>query len=171
MTHAPTPPTDPQADPQADLRAALDAAYPAIEEAVADFLVRREGVQVATDRLRGAVAALRRHIYLEEEHLFPPLRAGGMAGPVHAMSVDHRELWETLDRIEAALATPEAVEAQRTACRILLAQLDRHTSKEDPIVFGHAADVLSVEQQTMLRELAETVVVPAGWVCPDPSET
>jgi hypothetical protein len=78
------------------------------------------------------MTALRRHIYLEEEFVFPPLRASGMFAPVLVMLAEHRELWRTMAELESGLdegSTPTELVA---LARTLLAQLERHNSKEEP---------------------------------------
>ena len=47
--------------------------------------------------------ALRRHIYLEEAFLVPPLRAAGAAMPVPVMLREHGELWRTVDSLSALI--------------------------------------------------------------------
>jgi regulator of cell morphogenesis and NO signaling len=58
----------------------------------------------ATESLCRAVAALRRHIYVEEERVFPALREQGLFAPVLVMLREHGQLWDALDRIEGLLA-------------------------------------------------------------------
>ena len=147
----------------------LDAGCRSIEQTIDDYLSARGGPAAAAQRLQEAVTSLRRHIFAQEELLLPLLRGTTLDGPAHAMSVDHLQLWDTLDRVEAGLAAPTDPEVRRTAARILQAELDRHTTKERPIIFDHVEDVLSPEQQREVAERIETVEMPPGWVCPDPS--
>ncbi len=151
------------------LALALDAGCRSIEQTIDDYLSARGGPATAAQRLQEAVRELRRHIFAQEELVLPLLRGTTLDGPAHAMSVDHVQLWDTLDRVEAALAPPTDPEVRSTAARILQAELDRHTTKERPIIFGHVEDVLSSEQQQGLAQRIETVEMPPGWVCPDPS--
>ena len=44
-----------------------------------------------------AMESLRRHIFLEEQLLFPPLREAGMIAPVLVMLREHGEIWQSLD--------------------------------------------------------------------------
>ena len=46
--------------------------------------------------LAGAIAALRRHIYLEEEFLFPPLKTAGLMIQIFAMLRQHGDLWKAM---------------------------------------------------------------------------
>lgn len=161
MTHDPLPPVR--------LSVVLEAGCRTIEQHIDDYLARRGGPTVAARRLGEAVAALREHIYVQEELVFPPLREAGMEGPVHAMSLDHYQLWETLDRLDADLATPGTPDV-RTAARILQAELDRHTSTERPVILAHVEDTLTERQQATLLNQLSHAHTPPGWTCADPSE-
>ena len=57
-----------------------------------------------TGPLLRAMNGLRRHIYLEEEFLFPPLRAGGLMVQLFVMVREHGELWKTMEALDASLA-------------------------------------------------------------------
>ena len=153
----------------ASLRRALEEDRPLIEQGISDFLIQRGGLVAASDALRASMAALRRHIYLEQELLFPLLEDRGMHGPIFAMSVEHADLWRTLDRMEEQLDDAGPWPAKQQTCQILLAEFERHTSKEDPIVFGHTEDVLASEEQEALRDFIQSAMLPPGWVCREPS--
>lgn len=58
------------------LRAALEREHHEIDAGIEKFLED----PAPTQSLATAFTALRRHIYLEEEYLFPPLRAEGLMG-------------------------------------------------------------------------------------------
>lgn len=73
----------------------MDAGIEAFLEGLAQNEIRDQ------ERPR-SVGALRRHIYLEEEFLFPPLRASGLIPLVLVMLHEHGEIWGTLDAVEAA---------------------------------------------------------------------
>jgi iron-sulfur cluster repair protein YtfE (RIC family) len=112
------------------------------------------------------MTALRRHIYLEEEFVFPPLRASGMFAPVLVMLAEHRELWRTMAELESGLdegSTPTELVA---LARTLLAQLERHNSKEEPIVYPQADVVLDADARERLLDFLDNGAVPAGWACP-----
>jgi hypothetical protein len=51
------------------------------------------------------------------------------------------------------------------ACRGLLEQLDRHNSKEEPILYPQADTALSAPANAGLRAFLECGRMPAGWVC------
>ena len=109
--------------------------------------------------LRDALTALRRHIYLEEEYLFPPLRDGGLLAPIFVMLREHGELWDAMARIDALLADGQDA---RNACTDLLERLAAHNAKEEPIVYP---EVDKISQADAVLDLLGTAVMPADWVC------
>jgi iron-sulfur cluster repair protein YtfE (RIC family) len=156
------------AEPAADqgLRAALEREHHEIDDGIEDFVSGRSGAAGSATRLRTAMTALRRHIYLEEEFVFPPLRASGMFAPVLVMLAEHRELWRTMAELESGLdegSTPTELVA---LARTLLAQLERHNSKEEPIVYPQADVVLDADARERLLDFLDNGAVPAGWACP-----
>lgn len=130
-------------------------------EAFVDGLARGE---LPTAELGRAVDALRRHIYLEEAFLFPPLRAAGLLAPVLVMLREHGEIWRILDAIESLdpAAAPDGV---RDRCRELLDLLAAHNAKEEPIVYPRGDAELDDEQTAELRTFIESGRMPDGWVC------
>ena len=116
------------------------------------------------ESLTRAATALRRHIYLEEEFLFPALRAE-LAVPTIVMVREHGELWRTLDRLESELAAGGGDASVRELCRVLLALLDAHNAKEEPIFYTRADGGLTAAANAGLRAFLESGELPAGWVC------
>jgi len=114
--------------------------------------------------LRAALAGLRRHIYLEEQFLFPPLKAAGLMGPIFVMLREHGELWRSMDAVEALLAAAADTAAVRDACTGLLALLDAHNSKEEPIIYTQADQLLDGAASTELLDFLEGGTTPDGWV-------
>jgi iron-sulfur cluster repair protein YtfE (RIC family) len=139
---------------------ALEHEHREVDQAIEYFI--SHGVAGAA-RLRAALAALRRHIYLEEESLFPMLQDPAIRMPLFVMASEHRELWRTMDALEAALADGLSLEDLGALGRTLLAQLDRHNSKEEPIIYAQAQAVLTEDESASLAELIETAQLPAGW--------
>lgn len=115
--------------------------------------------------LRAALEALRRHIYLEEVLLFPPLRVGGLMMPIMVMIREHGEMWRLIDELTAGLADGADPAALQPACRELLALLERHNSKEEPVIYPHADADMPPQAATKLLKFIETGATPAGWVC------
>jgi hemerythrin-like domain-containing protein len=117
------------------------------------------------ESLHQAMSALRRHIYLEEEFLFPPLREAGMLGPVMVMLREHGELWHGLDALSRMLGEAQSSDRASSACRAMLAQLAAHNAKEEPIVYPQAEQVLSPDATAELQEFIRSGELPPGWVC------
>jgi hemerythrin-like domain-containing protein len=147
------------------LRAVLEGEHHDIDDGLADLLTARGGVTHATGRARVAIAALRRHIYLEEELLFPPLRAAGMLAPVLVMLSEHRELWRTMDELEQRLDGGDPPVDLVDLTNTLLAQLDRHNTKEEPILYGQIDGVLSEDVQEDVFAFLVDGRLPDGWRC------
>ncbi|MBB5632092.1 hemerythrin-like domain-containing protein [Cryobacterium mesophilum] len=112
-----------------------------------------------------ATNGLRRHIYLEEEFLFPPLKANGLVMPIFVMLREHGELWDAMDALGALLASGADAATVQNACRELLAQLDSHNSKEEPIIYPQADAVLDPDAAARLHEFLDEGRMPEGWRC------
>ena len=111
-----------------------------------------------------AITVLRRHIYLEEEFLFPPLRDAGLMGPVMVMVHEHGQIWPALDLLEQQLRAGSNDRA-RSVCQALLSQLAAHNMKEERILYAQVEDLLAETELAALTELLTTVHAPAGWAC------
>lgn len=115
--------------------------------------------------LKRAVEELRRHIYVEEELLFPPLRQAGMTGPILVMLREHAQMWPILDALEQGLADGVSDDVPRTACRQLYILLQHHNPKEEQILYPQVDRVLGHSASIVVRELLDTGRVPADWTC------
>jgi hemerythrin-like domain-containing protein len=116
------------------------------------------------ESLTRAATALRRHIYLEEEFLFPALRSE-LAVPTIVMVREHGELWRTLDRLEAELAAGGDDASVRDLCGALLARLAAHNATEEPISHPRPAAGRPAAAHAGLRAFLGSGELPAGWVC------
>lgn len=65
--------------------------------------------------------------------------------------------------MDASLAQGDASVA--STCDRLLAQLERHNSKEEPILYPQADAVLSAPASAELRDFIASGRMPDGWVC------
>lgn len=145
------------------LAAALEDEHHRIDAGIQAYL---DDPGTGTDALLGAVTLLRRHIYLEEQFLFPPVRDAGLTMPVFVMVREHVEIWRLLDEIEAlAAGTTAPAGAGRTAaaCGELLALLESHNAKEEPVIYPHADTDLAPAAHAHLLELLENGTLPTGW--------
>lgn len=120
------------------LSAALEREHGEIDREIATFIRELGRGSAQADVLTAALETLRRHIYLEETFLFPPIREAGMVMPIFVMMREHGQLWQTMDTLTLLLAEGDDGRRLEQACRELLEQLHRHNSKEEPIIYPHA---------------------------------
>jgi regulator of cell morphogenesis and NO signaling len=147
------------------LAAALEREHREIDDGIERFLAGLEPGDGSTEPLTRAMHALRRHIFLEEEFLFPPLRDAGLFAPIFVMLREHGEIWETLDELDAALRDDPAGAATSLRCRGLLAQLEAHNFKEEPVIYPQADIALAPDVADGLRAFLQAGRLPEGWVC------
>lgn len=116
--------------------------------------------------LAAAARGLRRHIMVEEELHFPPLRAGGLIGPIFVMLREHGEIWDGLDRLDALVAAGAAPADLQEVWRALEQALAAHNLKEERILYPSGDSILTPEEsEAILAAIASERDVPAGWVC------
>jgi len=148
------------------LAAALEREHRDIDGGIEEYTAALEAERDDPAPLLRSMSGLRRHIYLEETFLFPPLKeAGTLTMPLMVMVREHGGLWDAMDAIEKQLADAVDAETRLAACRDLLALLDRHNSKEEPIIYAKADDILSAEATGELATFLADGVMPEGWVC------
>jgi iron-sulfur cluster repair protein YtfE (RIC family) len=146
------------------LAAALEREHREIDEGIDAFVAGSPSDESGRQRLRQAISALRRHIYLEEEFLFPPLREAGLIAPIFVMLREHGQMWNTLDALEGELETGTPAVVARL-CRQLMVQLQHHNPKEERVLYPQADHVLGAPASAELREFLDHGELPAGWVC------
>jgi hemerythrin-like domain-containing protein len=147
---------------------ALTREHRDIDGGIEAFVADLDRDAVTPEPLLTAFEALRRHIYLEEEFLFPPIRQAGLLMPVMVMIREHGALWQLMDALTELLADndPGDVDDELlSTCRALLDQLDQHNSKEEPIIYPHADADLDEQAAAHLVDFLESGSTPAGWVC------
>lgn len=123
-----------------------------------------KGVDDPAPLLR-AMQALRRHIYLEEEFVFPPLRDTGLMMAIFVMLREHGEIWDQMAALDELLASDADPSQLTEACRTLLSNLDSHNDKEEPVIYPQLDAQLSEEATAQLHEFIETGSMPNGWRC------
>lgn len=136
---------------------ALEREHAEIDEWLATFAANPDGP--AREDLARAAHLLRRHIYIEEEFMFPPLLAAGMVPPVLVMQREHGEIWGLLDTLEQD--SPDEPETTRE----LLAVLATHNAKEEPIIYPQAEVVLDDVAKHQILQFVADGSMPEGWVC------
>jgi len=143
------------------LAAALEREHHEIDAGIAAFTAAPGDRQ----SLARAIRALRRHIYLEEEFLFPRLREAepGLAAPIFVMLREHAQIWATLDSLERELETGTVTGPG--LCRQLTVRLLHHNLKEEKILYPRADDALPPAGAGQLRALLSSGELPDGWVC------
>lgn len=147
------------------LAAALEREHHEIDAGIAVFTSGLAAGMRDSEPLTRAMDGLRRHIYLEEKFVFPPLRAAGLMAPILVMLREHGEIWQTLDRLEAEMRDDVASDDVQHICSELATQLDRHNSKEESIVYPQADTALAPEVKDALSRFMDAGELPAGWVC------
>ncbi len=148
------------------LAAALEREHREIDAGIEAFTAEPRPSEDRDPRpLKEAMRALRRHIYLEEEFVFPPLREAGLVAPVLVMLREHGQMWTVLDSLERELGDGAADDVVLSLCRRLTIQLQHHNPKEEKILYPQADDVLSAPVTERLRAFLDSGELPEGWVC------
>jgi iron-sulfur cluster repair protein YtfE (RIC family) len=151
--------------PADTLDAALEHEHREIDASLEQFSEGLNHGEWRTGPLSAGALALRRHIYLEEEFLFPALRAAGFMAPVFVMLREHGQIWTRLDDIERAAVEAADPGAAQQTYRELAALLEAHNVKEEQILYPQADSVLEPAAHQRLSEFLERGQLPDGWVC------
>ncbi|HUY26538.1 MAG TPA: hemerythrin domain-containing protein [Candidatus Binataceae bacterium] len=126
--------------------------------------LKREDFAAAHTRAAEFIAALRRHIAMEEQILFPAIdEKTGMhgSGPTYAMRMEHREIERMLERLAPLLTVQErwtgiqAVEGQPIDPYALL---HSHDMKEEMVLYPMADQILGADATRKLVERMRTEV-------------
>lgn len=136
-----------------------------IDDAIAAFIEKLDCGSVRHELLTDTLEALRRHIYLEEVFLFPPLREAGMVMPIFVMMREHGQLWHTMGTLADLLADGNDSQRLRDTCTQLLDQLHQHNSKEEPVIYPNADTDLPPQTTAELTRFIQAGRTPEGWVC------
>ena len=93
------------------------------------------------------------HFKMEEEVLFPTLKsAGGPAGPVHVMLMEHAQIKELLKQMAEAVAQKNA-SSYGGLSETLLIVMQQHNHKEENILYGMADDILADQREALLGRM------------------
>ncbi len=109
------------------------------------------------DDARAAFKAFRddmaRHFRMEEEILFPALAdAGGPAGPVQVMLMEHEQIRELLRQMDEAAERQDGQEYSGLS-ETLLMVMQQHNYKEENILYPIADHILAKDRGTLLDRL------------------
>lgn len=149
----------------ATLGQALETEHRQIDGGIEAFIAALEtGTGADPAPLVAALSGLRRHIYLEEEFLFPPLKAAGLMGPIFVMLREHGMLWRQMDELESSISGAAGASVLRQPCMDLLSLLSDHNSKEEPIIYTQADEILGAAASAQLLEFLDRGTTPEGWV-------
>ena len=151
--------------PTETLQSALEREHHAIDRGVEAFIAGAGSEDSTTAPLVEAMEALQRHIYLEEEFLFPPLRRAGLTMPIFVMLREHGELWQTMDTLTALIDEKADSQRLRDASSGFLSQLAEHNGKEEPIIYPQADTALTPRVTADLAEFIASGQTPKGWRC------
>ena len=151
--------------PNVFLSVVLEREHHEIDSGVAAFVEKLDGGCLQPELLSAALDALRRHIYLEETILFPPIREAGLIMPIAVMMREHGHLWHSMDALVGLLGDPADPESLRETCHRLMGQLEQHNSIEEPIIYPHADSDLPAQVRAELIRFIEVGRIPDGWVC------
>lgn len=146
---------------------AFTAEHHQIDAGIDEYLASTEPLPGRAAPLLRAIEALRRHIYLEEEFVFPRLPVATLTMPLMVMHREHGAIWRHMDELSERLndsATPAELDR---VCNELLSLLDAHNLKEEPIIYPHMDASLDEQERARVRELLSGGELPAGWVCRD----
>ncbi|MCK9486011.1 MAG: hemerythrin domain-containing protein [Dehalococcoidia bacterium] len=144
---------------------ALEREHREIDAGLAEFTAALDGGEWRTQPLLDAAAALRRHIYIEEEMLFPALRAAGLWGPVAVMLREHGEIWSALDELEEVAGEQVSDDNARQVYRRLAALLEIHNDKEEAILYPQSDTVVDEATRSRIEHYLEHSTLPPGWTC------
>ena len=151
--------------PSMTLSAELIREHHKIDDAIKEFIEKLDRGNAQRELLTDTLESLRRHIYLEEVFLFPPLREAGIVMPIFVMMREHGQLWHIMGALTDLLADGNDGQRLRDTCTQLLDQLHQHNSKEEPVIYPSADTDLPPQTSAELTRFIETGHMPDGWVC------
>jgi len=99
--------------------------------------------------------AMRRHLAMEEDILFPAFDAkSGMAGggPTAVMRMEHQQMRGMLDQIGAAMAGGDCEEAMDLGDTLLML-IQQHNVKEEGMLYPMAENLLAAEWAELAGQL------------------
>lgn len=94
-----------------------------------------------------------RHFRMEEEILFPALQAaGGPAGPVQIMLMEHAQMNDLLEQMSTAVDEKNA-QSYGGIAETLLISMQQHNHKEEQILYPIADHILSPQREAVLNRM------------------
>lgn len=145
-----------------------------IDTGLEEFIAQIEADEFDASLALRAIEDLRRHIYLEEEFLFPPVARGGLVMPVAVMLREHGQMWRLIDAITEHISHAETPLDRHTILGLTLELLDllsAHNSKEEPVIYPQTPELLSAQEQDLLADAIASATLPQGWTCDQATPT
>lgn len=125
-----------------------DEAFALAEEAALDS--QWESAEAAFNAFRHD---MERHFRMEEEVLFPALlEAGGPAGPVQVMRMEHAQMNELIAQMTGAVNDRNSQEYGGLS-ETLLIVMQQHNLKEEQILYPIMDRVLAAEREALFNRL------------------
>jgi iron-sulfur cluster repair protein YtfE (RIC family) len=94
-----------------------------------------------------------KHFRMEEDKLFPTLiSAGGPAGPVHVMCMEHAQMNSLIDQMEGALIQRDA-QRYGGISETLLIVMQQHNLKEEQMLYPIADHFLATQLEKMIDSM------------------
>lgn len=149
----------------ATLAEALEKEHQDIDAGIAVFTTGLAGGRPPVDTMINALTAHRRHIYLEEAMLFPPLRAGGLFAAILVMLREHGQMWQLMDELQPLVEAGGTDPRVPELCERFVALIAAHNLKEEATIYSKADEVLTAPASEELRAFMATGTMPEGWVC------
>lgn len=147
------------------LREGLERDHAEIDRGIESFASELATGHPRIATLTDSLDELRRHIYFEEELLFPLLHEAGLVPPLFVMRREHGEIWATVDALSAALASGSDPAFLGDLVDQLTARLEAHNSKEETIVYPAAEWMIDLPTRGELAGMLASVKRPDQWVC------
>lgn len=110
----------------------------------------------AAPALERFIAALKRHMQIEEDDLFPAFErvTGNRGGPTAVMRIEHRQMLATLDRLSDLVRSGQA-EALDAVARSFTELMTLHSTKEENILYPMCDRVLDADAELKARIASE----------------
>ncbi len=104
------------------------------------------------------VSNIRRHIYIEEEIIFPDLvyLYSDMKGPISGLEMEHASLWMLIDRILEETASGTIRKSAK-----YLEEIERILAVHNAL---ESANIYPKIKDERIPEL-ERISIPEGWIC------
>ncbi len=147
------------------VHAVLEAEHKWIDERFGQFQRDLEADRTDPRPFEEATRKLHRHIYLEEELLFPRVETRGLAGPIVLMAQEHGEICRQLTVVGDLLASGAEPSRIRKAFGTLLVLLAEHNAKEEQILYPASDQLLTEQELAEMVPQLEEAEAPEGWLC------